>query len=177
MNKRVIALAFGSATLAAACTDAPQGTPLEVRREAGTVDGSNFECTGNWPSAYTPCNYPWSTRAATFASGSDGFVTLRLGRNLVPNDHEGDPVDGGGSSVFLYLNFNTPDDAVRASGVEITFSVRGDRSVDGISNPISGWISPLVQSRTAAGRNAGKFSLTFAWGAIHGTYDTASPAP
>jgi hypothetical protein len=33
-----------------------------------------------------------------------------------------------------------------------------------------------VQSRTPDGRNAGKFSLTFAWGAIHGAYDT-DPAP
>ena len=182
MNKPVGALVLGSVTLAAACADAPppvtspepQGSPLDTRREAGTVEGSNFECTGNWPSTYTPCNYPWSTRAVTSASDLNGLVVLRLERNVVPNDREAFPTDGGGSTVFLYLDFNTPDDAVSAFGLEVTFSVRGDRRLDELSSPISGWINPLVLSRTADGRNAGKFALTFDWGAIHGSYDTDS---
>jgi hypothetical protein len=41
------------------------------------------------------------------------------------------------------------------------------------SKPISGWIDPVAMSDNPAARNAGAFSLSFAWGTISGTYDTA----
>jgi hypothetical protein len=174
MSKLVEALVLGSATVIAACTDS---VPLDTTLAAGMVNGSAFECTGDWPHSWNPCNYPSSPEAATFASGSDGIVTLRLGRKLVPSPDEGYPTCGGGSSVFLVLDFNTPDDTVLTSANEVTFSGIGDGSILETSDPISGTINPIVLSRDPEGRNAGKFSLTFAWGAIRGTYDTDPPAP
>jgi hypothetical protein len=179
MNKFVGTLVLGLATLGAACIDAhePSPDPENSPVAGGTVNGSKFECTGNWPSNYTPCNYPWSTEAKTTASGSDGLVTLHLGRNHVPNEYEGFPDCGGGSFVFIDLDFNTPDDAVRASGREVTFSPDGSLAIIETSDPVSGYILPIVLSRTPEGRNTGTFSLTFPWGAIEGSYDTDPPAP
>jgi hypothetical protein len=37
---------------------------------------------------------------------------------------------------------------------------------------LSGWIEPVAVSETPEGRNAGRFSLTFDWGTIAGTYDS-----
>ena len=39
--------------------------------------------------------------------------------------------------------------------------------------PLDGWLEPVAKSPTADGRNAGRFSLTFDWGTVSGTYDTA----
>jgi hypothetical protein len=188
MNKFVGALALGSTTLIAACVDAPApeqvvtpqppdlepgGSTLDIRRDAGEVIGSDFVCTGTWPHYYTPCDYPWSTQAITLAKAFDGLLRLTLRRDFVPNDYEPYPIEGGGSAVFIYLLFDAPDGALIAFARETT--VTPDSGVEEISDPIAGWINPIALSPWSDRRNAGKFSLTFSWGAIHGTYDTGPP--
>jgi hypothetical protein len=36
----------------------------------------------------------------------------------------------------------------------------------------AGWIEPVAKAVSTDGRNAGRFSLTFDWGTMSGTYDT-----
>ena len=59
-----------------------------------------------------------------------------------------------------------------ASGQETTTSPGTLRVIE-TSEATSGFVDPSVMGRTPDVRNAGKFSLTFDWGTISGTYDTA----
>ena len=64
--------------------------------------------------------------------------------------------------------------AIPAHSLAAEDGKRGSRSIE-TSEATGGWSAPFVASRTAEGRNAGQFSITFAWGSISGTYDTATP--
>jgi hypothetical protein len=188
MNKLVGVLLLGPATLVAACMDAPEetapppsdlpvpGTPQPVPPGGGPlINGSSFTCTGSWPSPYTPCQYPNSTRSVTTATGSDGRVTLALSRDLDPSSLDRVPVEAAGSTVYIDLDFNTPNGATLFSVREITLSSNGTFDIEETSTPISGWVGMIYTSRDPAGRNAGRFSLEFTWGSMAGTYDTDPP--
>ena len=148
----------------------PSGQPtgqsdIEVRHTDPVVSGSAFQCTGTWPSQLTPCGYAWSSQPATLAVGTTAdSVELILQRRPIP-------VDGGASSVYLKLKFAS-DGTVSASATETTTAAGMPRVIE-TSDAVSGFVDPAVMGRSPGVRNAGKFSLTFAWGSISGTYDTA----
>lgn len=168
------ALALGALGIAACATTPPVGDPppgrsgLEIRHTGTPVSGSSFECTGTWPSDLTPCAYRWSSQPQTLAtSDQPGLVELALRRVPIP-------VDGGASTVFIDLRFGLDDRIGRATAHEITTQA-GTLHVVDTSEATGGWIDPYVAGRTADARNAGRFSIRFAWGSISGTYDTAPP--
>lgn len=170
----------------AACATTPSSTPsggppnppagdpptgevdLEIRHSGAAVAGSSFQCTGTWPSPLTPCGYSWSSQPQTVAV-ADGSGTVRLVLRRTPM-----PVDGGASTVYIDLDF----DASGKPTVTAQESTTRPPLVQVVetSKPISGWIDPVAMSATTDARNAGTFSLTFPWGTISGTYDTA-PTP
>ena len=154
-----------------ACASSPAEEPptgqsdLEVRHTEPVVTGNVFQCTGTWPSQLTPCGYAWASQPATAAVGTAAdAVELILERHPIP-------VDGGASSVYLKLKF-AADGTIGASAVETTTSAGVPRVIE-TSNATSGFVDPAVMGRTPDVRNAGKFSLTFSWGSISGSYDTA----
>lgn len=144
----------------------PGGNGIEMRHTEPLVVGSQFTCTGTWPSQWTPCGYPWSSQPATAAVAMDipNAIKLVLQRRPIP-------VDGGASNVYLKLKF-ADDGTISASAQEETTSPGAVRVVE-TSTATSGFVDPTVTGRTPEVRNAGKFSLTFTWGSISGTYDTA----
>ncbi len=161
-----------------ACATTPSGTPssgppdpptgevgLEIRHSGAPVAGSSFQCTGNWPSALTPCGYAWSSQPQTVAT-SDGAGKVRLVLRRSPM-----PVDGGASTVTIDLSFDASGKPT-ATAQESTTRPPLAREVE-TSKPISGWIDPVAMSAATDARQAGTFSLTFEWGTISGTYDTA----
>jgi hypothetical protein len=161
-----------------ACATTPSGTPssgppdpptgdmtLEIRHSGAAVAGNSFQCTGNWPSALTPCNYSWTSQPQTLAT-TDGAGTVRLVLRRTPI-----PVDGGASTIYIDLSFDASD-APSATAEESTTQPPRGLVVES-SKPISGWIDPVAMSVATDARNAGTFSLTFKWGTISGTYDTA----
>jgi hypothetical protein len=161
-----------------ACATTPSGTPssgppdpptgqagLEILHSGAAVAGSSFQCTGTWPSALTPCGYAWSSQPQTLAT-TDGAGDVRLVLRRSPM-----PVDGGASTVYIDLSFD-PSGTVGATAEESTTQPPRGLMVES-SKPISGWIDPVAMSAAADARQAGKFSLTFKWGTISGTYDTA----
>jgi len=160
------ALGLGAVGCAGSPSTPPTGqTDVEVRHTAPTVNGNSFECTGTWPSDLTPCGYAWSSQPATMAlSPSPDMVELVLERHPIP-------VDGGASMVYLKLAF-AGDGTINASATENTTSPGTPRVIE-TSEATSGFVDPAVMGRTPDVRNAGKFSLSFAWGSISGTYDTA----
>jgi hypothetical protein len=168
MSKLLVASA---AMIGAACSTPPSGgTPIALHATSGTpVDGSAFQCTGSWPSSMTPCDYPWSSSPVADATDDgNGLVHLILHRNPIP-------VDGGASTVYLDLQFGVEGQISPTAWEETTRA--GNLATVETSEPTDGWIEPVVTGRTAHLRNAGRFSLTFAWGSIAGTYDTAPPQP
>jgi len=188
MNKLVGVLLLGPAPLVAACMDAPEetapppsdlpvpGTPQPTPPGGGAlINGSHFTCTGNWPSPYTPCQYPNTTREVTTATGSDGVVTLALSRDLDPGALDHLPIKAGGTTVYIQLDFNAPLGATAVTVREITLSSNGAFDVEETSTPINAWVGMVDTSRDPAGRNAGRFSLAFTWGSMAGTYDTDPP--
>lgn len=161
-----------------ACATTPSGAPssgppdsptgevaLEIRHSGAAAAGSSFQCTGAWPSPQTPCGYSWTSQPQTLAI-SDGAGKVRLVLRRSPM-----PVDGGASTVFIDLSFD-PSGTVGATAEESTTRPPLGKMVES-SKPISGWIDPVAMSAAADARQAGTFSLTFAWGTISGTYDTA----
>jgi hypothetical protein len=138
---------------------------IEMRQATGdVVNGSSFTCTGTWPSAWTPCSYDWTSTPATDAYDvSAQLVRLNLGRHPIP-------VDGGASTVYIELSF-AAEGHVLASAAEFTTRAGNLQTLES-SAPVSGWIAPTIVGQGAAMRNAGDFSLTFAWGSISGTYDS-----
>jgi hypothetical protein len=160
-----------------ACAASPSGPPssgppdpptgqvdLEIRHSGAAVAGSSFQCTGSWPSPLTPCGYSWTSQPTTLAtSDGDGKVRLVLRRSPMP-------VDGGASTVYIDLSF-APGGTVAATAEESTTRPPLGQMVEA-SKPLSGWIDPIAMSAAADARQAGAFSLTFAWGTISGTYDT-----
>jgi hypothetical protein len=164
---------LGLVACATTPTEPPPGGPLdppvaevdlEIRHSGAAVAGNSFQCTGTWPSAMTPCNYGWTSQPQT-AAFTDGSGTVRLTLRRVPI-----PVDGGASMVYIDLRFDASG-KLAASAQEVTS--RPVVAQAETSKPISGWIDPVAMSDNPAARNAGAFSLTFAWGTISGTYDTA----
>ena len=139
---------------------------LEIRHTGPHVSGNSFQCTGTWPSPQTPCGYAWSSQPQTLAT-SDGTAAIRLVLRRVPI-----PVDGGASTVYIDLSFDA-NGKPTAIAQESTTRPPLAQVVES-SKPISGWIDPVAMSATTDARNAGAFSLTFAWGTISGTYDTAA---
>ena len=164
--------ALGLALLSACTSDStsspPGSTAIELREPgAGPVDGTAFQCTGKWPSAWTPCNYPWaSTPTTLMVAASADLVQLSFARRPIP-------VDGGATNVELDLHFSAAQ-LVAANARAIT-STAGPIVPVTTTDATGGWIEPVVASPTAGQRNAGRFSLSFPWGTISGSYDTAPP--
>ena len=170
-------LALSSAAWAALCvigctsaspndgTDPPPTgkLDLDIHRTGAPVTGSSFACTGTWPSSLTPCGYAWTSQPVTSEFSDSGVVHLTLHRSPIP-------VDGGASTVFIDLQSNPA--VVGAKAWESTSRAGTAQQVE-TSRPLSGWIDPFVTGVSPGARNAGQFSLTFAWGSIKGTYDTS----
>lgn len=158
MQRLISVLACSSIGLVTGCAASP----------ADDVTGSEFECTGTWPSERTPCDAALESTASTSAhSEGPGAVTLVL-RRLPSARPE--------SMVTIDLAFGVNGELSATAG-ETT--VGGDflpRVIE-TSEAISFSIEPVTVSRTPEGRNAGRFSIIFAWGSISGTYDTDAPAP
>jgi hypothetical protein len=148
------------------CTTSPE---LEIRRTGTHVSGDSFQCTGTWPSDLTPCEYTWPSQPYTSASSQDpGTVVLSFGRSPIP-------VDGGASRVSIELTVSPGGQIVSATAKESTSSPPAGQIVES-STATGGWLDPDAVSATPEGRNSGAFSLSFPFGTISGTYDTA-PAP
>lgn len=154
--------------------DPPSGGPpdppvvqddLEIRHTKPSVAGNLFQCTGTWPSSLTPCGYAWASQPHTAAT-SDLTGALRLVLHRVPM-----PVDGGASTVYIDLSFDAGG-APTATALEATTRPPLGKETE-TSTPIAGWIDPIAMSAVTDERQAGAFSLTFTWGSISGTYDTA----
>src|SRR6185295_15123299 len=127
---RIIPAFFGAFSLGVlglglgACASSPADpssgeTDLEIRHTGAAVSGSQFACTGTWPSINTPCGYLWSSQPATqaLATGAPDAIELVLGRTPIP-------VDGGASSVALKLRF-APEGMIGASAQETTTTALG----------------------------------------------------
>lgn len=179
---KISVLSFGVFGLAACATtpsstppggslDPPVGDPsagdVEIRHSSAAVAGNSFQCTGTWPSPQTPCGYSWSSQPQTLAiTDGSGVVRLVLRRTPIP-------IDGGASTVYIDLHFDASGKPTVTAQESTTRPPVG--GVVENSKPISGWIDPVAMSATTDARNAGAFSLTFPWGTISGTYDTAPP--
>jgi hypothetical protein len=149
------------------CTTTPGQSELEIRHTGPQVSGSSFQCTGTWPSDLTPCEYRWTSQPYTSATSQDpGIVVLSLGRIPIP-------VDGGGSGVSIELTVGADGQMVSATAKESTSTPPTGKIIES-SNATGGWVDPDAISATPEGRNSGAFSLTFSFGTISGTYDTAS---
>ncbi len=151
------------------CTTSPGPSELEIRHTGPHVSGDSFQCTGTWPSALTPCAYTWPSQPFTAASSQDpGTVVLSFGRTPIP-------IDGGASRVSMELIVSADGQMVSATAKESTSSPPTGKIVES-STATGGWVDPDAVSATPEGRNSGTFSLTFPFGTISGTYDTA-PQP
>jgi hypothetical protein len=159
------AVGLAGCTSAATSASMTSTTDIEIRHSGGAVTGNLFQCTGTWPSDLTPCGYSWGSQPTTIAAkaGADA-VELRLLRTPIP-------VDGGASIVSLDLEF-APAGLVAVTAHEATTSAGTVRQIEA-SDAIGGWVDPVVTGPTPDARNAGRLSLTFPWGSISGTYDTA----
>src|SRR5689334_4044409 len=121
---RIIPAFFGAFSLGAlglglgACASSPSEpageTDVEIRHTGAVVSGSEFTCTGTWPSVNTPCGYAWTSQPATqaLATSEPDAIELVLGRTPIP-------VDGGASTVYLKLRF-AAGGMVSASAQETT---------------------------------------------------------
>jgi hypothetical protein len=176
MQSIIVACAVSAGALVTAAWPAPASaaepptarSTLEIRPFPGPVSGSSFQCAGTWPSALTPCTYPWNSQPQTLAvDNGPHIVELVLRRVPIP-------VDGGASMVYIDLRFAGHDRIVRATAHETTTQAGPLRVVE-TSEATGGWIAPSVVGGTADARNAGEFSISFPWGTISGTYDTGSP--
>lgn len=151
------------------CTASTGQSELEVRHTTPHVSGSSFQCTGTWPSDLTPCGYTWTSQPYTSASSPDpGTVDLSIGRIPIP-------VDGGASGVSIELMIGADGQIVSATAKESTSSPPTGKIVES-SDAVGGWVDPDAVSAAPDARNSGAFSLTFPFGTISGTYDTA-PQP
>ncbi len=147
-----------------ACASSPDPTPeIGVRGTSGApVDGTAFTCT---PAAVrTPCGPTYEHQQSSIYvwSAVEDIVQVRLSRN---SDVE------GGVTAVLELQFGSEEQPI-VSAKEILGGIAYEEQF-----PLDGWIEPVVTSRTPDGRNAGRFSLTFDWGTIRGTYDSADAPP
>ncbi len=151
--------------LVAACDDTG---PIAVRSGQPDIGGNAFTCTGSWPSDQNPCHMPWdSNPLATSRQVSGNELELSLLRGPIP-------VDGGASTVDIYLELDGNGAVVGARAREST-THPGDARTDEESAATGGWIEPVIVSLDR-GRNAGLFEVDFDWGSISGRYDSA-PAP
>jgi len=162
-----LSLSLAVSLVGACATSTPDTgtTQIEIRSGIGVVTGTAFRCTGEWPSSLTPCNFPWSSKPVTSPSGdANGLVDLSFTRSPIP-------VDGGATVVVLALQFGVEGQLGASARASTTgFDVMGPTMT---ADARSGWVDPVITGRSADQRNAGAFSLTFDWGTISGTYDTA----
>jgi len=181
-ESRTIPALFGAFSLGVlclglgACMSSPMSSPtdppadetdLEIRHTGAIVSGSEFTCTGTWPSVNTPCGYAWTSQPATMALASSEPDAIELVIRRTPI-----PVDGGASTVYLKLRFDASGMVSASAAESTTIALGAPRTVE-TSTATAGFVDPAVTGRTPQDRNAGKFSLTFPWGSISGTYDTA----
>jgi hypothetical protein len=152
--------------IAASCADRPppDDFELEVRHTDPLVTGNDFQCTGTWPSSLTPCHYSWNSQPATHALGDDADL-LHVTLLRVPI-----PIDGGASFVHLDLRYSGGE--LRSATAHESTSMAGTAREIETSVATAGWIDPS-SARVRDARNAARFSLTFTWGSISGTYDVA----
>jgi hypothetical protein len=129
--------------------------------------GSDFHCTGTWPHPWTPCDSPFPSRAATYSSTDGYFVELLLHRVVTEGPV---PIEGGGSVVYIDIPVGPALDALTGAR-EVTTDSSGTGRVIETSTATSVLLEPIVTSATGD-REAGRFSVSFAWGSIFGTYDT-----
>jgi hypothetical protein len=152
------------------CTASSGQFELEVRHTAPHVSGSSFQCTGTWPSRLTPCEYTWTSQPHTSASSPNpGTVSLFLGRIPIP-------IDGGASMVDIKLTIGADGQMVSATAKESTSSAPSAEIVES-SDAVGGWVDPDAVSAAPDARSSGAFAITFPFGTISGTYDTADTAP
>jgi hypothetical protein len=147
------------------CTSGP--SEIEIRHTGQHVSASSFQCTGTWPSPLTPCEYAGPSQPYTFASSENqGTVVLHLGRMPIL-------IDGDESWVSMELIVGADGQILSATANESRSSGLSGKLAES-SNATGGWVDPDAVSATPAGRNAGTFSLSFPFGTIRGTYDTAA---
>ncbi|HMG22365.1 MAG TPA: hypothetical protein VK607_13630 [Kofleriaceae bacterium] len=164
-----LSLLLGSMFPACAGSDGapdPEVTaPIELRHPTGEpVSGSAFACTDHAPDTLTPCE-PYARQRAVIRVMADAerdAVELGLSRNS-----DWIEVDGAGATAVLALRFLEGGGLTAGARQDIV----GERGVRR-SFPREGWIEPVELSSTPDRRNAGRFSLTFDWGTISGTYDS-----
>jgi hypothetical protein len=97
----------------------------------------------------------------------ENFITLLLDRKVTDGPV---PIDGGGSVVYIFIPIGPALDAVFGAR-EVTTESSGSGRVIETSNATSISVEPTATSNTGD-RDAGRFSISFAWGSIYGTYDT-----
>ena len=168
MNRLVI-IALGSVAVVGACASSPGSEPapnIEVRRSSGVpVSGTAFSCTDHASTTLTPCEvYPSQRSALAVRSDAQGVVDLVLSRNI-----SWITVDGAAAAAVVSLQFLLEGE-ILATARQDTYTALG---IPAAQYPRGGWIEPVAASRTAEGRNAGRFSLSFDWGTVSGTYDSA----
>jgi hypothetical protein len=155
-----------------ACAASSDASPPRLDPDTGVVvlptssepvSGTAFTCSSHSSSVLTPCDQHARPHTGTDARDlGDGTVELGLARSSIE-------ADGAVASARIALTF--------APGGELTASAEQWFQSDHTSlerrDARTGWIEPVATSPTAAGRNAGRFSLSFDWGTVSGTYDTA----
>ncbi len=153
-----------------ACASSPTGPAIpeiEVRSASGApVAGTAFTCT---PAAVrTPCDAPFGQQRSSIyvSSAAEDIVRVQLSRNS-----DVSVVDGPSATAVLELQFRS-DQPVAVNAKQVRGGWQYEEQF-----PRDGWIEPVVTSPTPDGRNAGRFSLTFDWGTIQGTYDSADAPP
>lgn len=141
---------------------------IEVRGDNPLVTGTEFTCTGQWPSSLTPCAYPWQSTANVWLSvdGTD-HLRIELGRTPIP-------VDGGAAGVSIELVFAHGGGVVAAFAHEST-TRGGDVATIESSDAVDGWISPEITSLDPTALQRGEFAIDFGWGSIAGGYVVNQP--
>ena len=133
---------------------------IDVRHSGSHVSGTSLQCTGNWPGSATPCTYPQVAAIDETA----GVVDLRLGLGPAPID-----VD----STWVELSFET-DGTVFAVATESPPHPGNISVVLHATGALGGWVDPDAAGSTSKERSSGSLTLTFPWGTVSGTYDTAT---
>jgi hypothetical protein len=150
---------------AASPADLPTQHDIEVRPTSTVpVSGTAFTCTAHPASVLTPCDEFSEPRHGTSAFDvGDGIVDLGMSRSS-------NAADGGEVVAHIKLTYLLEGELLAAAQQVTSYetSPPGGMSQDARA----GWIEPVAKSVSAAGRNAGRFSLTFDWGTMSGAYDS-----
>jgi hypothetical protein len=168
MNKGVVSIL--SMCVAGACSSTSFSSidsELVLRPDSGApAQGTAFACSEHDRRVLTPCDVLSLNVTALGISVEESSVRLRLGRTS-------SAADGPSAAAHITLELTGEQvSGAAARQINITGGLAGS---DIEQEAIEGWIEPVATSGSPDGRNAGRFSLTFDWGTMAGSYDSDHP--